>query len=277
MSGLARRTPPGRPAARSSRGMALLLVLWVLALIAGLALILSREARQSLRQAAATVALAQARAAADAGVWIALRAVLAGAPGPAWPTDGTPRALGFAGFRIRLTLQDEAGKADLNAAPLSVLAAAGRAAGLAPAAARRLGREIERHRRFASVADLLALPGVSPTLLSRLRRFVTVHSGDPLIDPRVAPAALLAALPGLNPVLARSYLARRDGPDPLPARILGVTAPLAAPGPLAALTIRAVATRGGIRFDRVALIVLTPGADWPYRVASWRQGGLLRP
>ncbi|MDE2583162.1 MAG: general secretion pathway protein GspK [Rhodospirillales bacterium] len=295
-----------RPAIRARRrregGVALLIVLWVLGLLAALAVILAADARTAVQTSEVTIALARAQAAADAGVWLTVRDVAGGAPGAAGPVDGTPRRIAFAGFALDVSVQDEGGKVDLNFAGPWMLRAALTAAGAPGPEIDGLVREIvawrtplsagaaaygggaagpypgrsygPAHAPFAGVDDLRLLPGITPALFDRLRRLVTVYSQDPLIDPRSAPLILLDALPGIDPQAAAAYVARRDrlgGGDAL-LSALGAPDDLSTQGSPVAYTIRVDAVGGGVRFVREAVIVLTPDGVRPYRVARWQQG-----
>ena len=131
-----------------------------------------------------------------------------------------------------LTVRDEQGKIDLNAATPGLLSAALRGFGLPRDAAAALEANIAdftrpergkstrlppsntRRRRdnpryapkfgpFESIYELGRVPGFGPERLKRIEPFVTVHSHNPGIDPMVAPQRLLAVLaarPGFAPV-----------------------------------------------------------------------------
>lgn len=297
------RAGRGRARRRREGGVALLVVLWILGLLAAIALILATDARTAVRTSQVAIALARARAAADAGVWLAVRDVAGGDPSPLWRTDGAPRTLRFAGFAVTVSVRDEGGKVDLNFAAPPMLRAALAASGVPAPRASALVREIldwrtpraegealyagaagdtypgrgygPAHARFVAVGDLLLLPGVSPALFARLRRFVTVYSEDPLIDPRTAPPALLRALPGIDAGALAAYLGGRFGvgaAEPSPVA-LGAPEELSTQGGARAFTIRARAAGPGAVFVRVAVVVLTPDGVLPYRIARWRPGG----
>src|SRR5690348_5865700 len=65
---------------------------------------------------------ARARTAADAAISLGVLALVDKSPATQWVADGRPYTLTFDGTTVRVTVQDEDGKIDLNAAPLELLA-----------------------------------------------------------------------------------------------------------------------------------------------------------
>src|SRR5262249_53884817 len=97
-------------------GVALLLAVWVLALLAVLATAVTRDARSSLSLARNRVEVAQVRSLADAGAWEAVAALLDAERSKALFLDGRPQTLPLTGEGVRIAIQDESGKIDLNLA-----------------------------------------------------------------------------------------------------------------------------------------------------------------
>src|SRR5215472_9521098 len=125
--GPAKREGEGQSSRGRQRGFALIAVLWaamILALIVQSVLVTSRtEARLAQNRQA----LAQLGAVADAGLNIAILRLLDPRAHP--PIDGSPFTVAFAGHQLRLTIQDEAGKIDLNTAQDELLRRLLRSAG----------------------------------------------------------------------------------------------------------------------------------------------------
>ncbi len=137
------RWPGGTVGRDNSRGIALVSVLWILALLAIIAGSFTTNARTNAKLAPNLVEMAKARAWADAGVNRAILALLqppggldsaaavlqgieealrqelgAGAEGlfeQPWRRDGTIYRFPFGGVEILASIQDEGGKIDLNA------------------------------------------------------------------------------------------------------------------------------------------------------------------
>ncbi len=271
-------------------GFALILVLWSVALLGLIAASFATGVRSNALIARNAVENAAARALADGGVVLAIAGLLDPDGPNAWHPDSMPRSLEMQTGRIRVTIADEGGKIDLNAETGPLVADLLRWLGLAPPDALALTREIAGFRaagdgngaapvapRFASVAELTRVPGMTPALFARMEPFVTVHSGETTLNVQTAPGALLEALTGADPVAIEAFVAtRRDrdaGPEDIP------------PGPLDGedrfdvADVRAVTvtsrgeTPGGGRFQREAVVVLEPAArsDAEFRILSWTQ------
>jgi general secretion pathway protein K len=298
----------GRFAAADERGFALLFVIWVLALLAVLAATLGVVTRTEATIAHNRVELARARGIAEAGVTLAEYSMLDSALATQWHADGSARIEAYGGGSVTITLQDEAGKIDLNAAPLELIAGliavldiddgaalaheivdrraafaepAGPPRGAAPGGfTNRLrggGVAFDMRRMpFATVAELRLLPGMTRPAYERIRPFVTVYSASAKINPLTAPSEVLLSVPGVSPQEVGFLLAARaHGSEPT-----GVGVPTLSgadryvePGNLRAVTIRAFAvTDAGGNFEREAVVMMTDVPLRPIRFVEWRQG-----
>src|SRR5262249_34662850 len=108
---------------RGQRGIVLVVVLWVLALLGIVAASFQRDTRVETPVTPNLVENAKAEALADAGVQRAILGLLDPDDTKAWLADGTPYQFSLGEGQVRVTLQDEAGKIDLNQAPDNVLLA----------------------------------------------------------------------------------------------------------------------------------------------------------
>lgn len=202
------------------RGIALVMVIWVLALMALMAASFLAEARVELRRTGNLRERAVAEALAEAGIHIALARLLAD-EGATLPQRWTQS---LSGGEVAITLTDERGKIDLNEAEPEFLAglfegrgvpsrdAAALAAAIVDFRDRDHARSIEgaedgdyppgsggaKDARFESVEELLQVRGMTPSLYRRVVDLVTVHSLLPTIDPLVAGAETLKAVPGID-------------------------------------------------------------------------------
>ncbi|HYE00374.1 MAG TPA: type II secretion system minor pseudopilin GspK [Alphaproteobacteria bacterium] len=260
-------------AAQDRRGFALVVVLWLLAVIAGLAATAVAYFHRpvlALRRAEA----AAAGQVASAAVARAALALLTPSEAAGIRRDGRGGwTLAIGGRRVTVTVQDEAGRIDLNTAAPELLEALFAAAGApdpgALAAAvldwrdedglrRPGGGEAEdyaarglpwvpRNARFESVGELQRVIGMTPALHARLAPDLTVHGLTEGADPAVATpnvAALLRRRPGAaaaSPGVAFTVAAALDGPDGRPVR-------------------------------RSAVVWLTQRPEEPFRVLAWGEG-----
>jgi general secretion pathway protein K len=283
--------------AGGERGVALILVLWVLALLTVLMLGFTGTSHTELLLARNNYQSAQAAAVADAGVSLALVGILDTANGEQWPADGRTRTLPFGDATMDIQVQDEAGKVDLNNAPPDLMAGVfqslglGDAGGIAaaivdwrnrrqPAQQNATGAQAsndaaQEYGAFLSVDELRLVPGVSRAIYDRVRPYVTVYAPIGRIDPLTAPPEVLRGLPGVDPKQLAAFLAARDQLGPVPGALpplSGVTRFLAHSG-LHAATIRSTGTvTGGTRFVREAVVVVNGQNDQPYKFMTWRQG-----
>lgn len=268
------------------RGIALVAVLWILALLSVLVLGFVAEARTNLRLTRNDRESAEARSIADAGVTLAILGAFDPAAATQWRGDGSIHRLRYDHGTIRARIEDEDGKLDVNAAPVSALQSLFQTLGAARADRIAAAIDTQRHATmaaaraandgapprpaFASLDDLRGLPGMTPTLYARLPDFVTVYSGQGSVNPQTAPAEVLQSLPGADPAQIRADLAARQ-----PTSAPGATA---APGPQLAsgsqLTVFTVVsegrTRDGVVFTRRAVVKLTGTPDAPYRFLAWQ-------
>ena len=218
-----RRPATSRPA-QGEDGFALIAVIWILAFLAVAAALFARGLNTHLFVARSAVGSAAAGAMAEAGIGIGILELLQDAvrtPRSVDPRRSFTQCRTADGSTIAVSVTDEAGKVDLNAAPepllIALLAGVGLPADDARAKAAAiidyrdgddivsvLGAEkaqyAEAHRvgpknaAFDLASELASVLGFDEGLAARLVPYVTVGSQSPGIDPRVAPAGLIGLL-----------------------------------------------------------------------------------
>jgi general secretion pathway protein K len=270
-------------------GIALVLVLWVVTLLALVAASSLGSTRTQLELARNTVENAKAEALADAGVYRAMLALLEPDFGQGWRADGTPYDFILADGRIEVSVQDEAGKIGLNVASEEQLRGLFQAIGLdAPSSAalagaiadwrdrddlrRPDGAEAEDYRKaglpygpgnrpFAEIGELRQVLGMTTALYERLAPLLTVYSRRQEVDVMTAPREVLLSLFGSSTgeeVLA----ARQAGPNTAGADIkVGIYG------------IRTEAnTKSGAVFVREAVVGVMGAPSQPFQIYDWRRG-----
>jgi general secretion pathway protein K len=277
--------------------MALVSVLWGVALLSVIATSLLAAGNASYRLARNAVELSQSEAVADAGINRAILALLDPRPDKRWRVDGTSQSFAFSGIPIRLAIQDELGRIDLNYADGSLLAALFRSVGLGALSANSLVDKIldwrdpnpshrlngakqndyresgylyqPRSGPFQSVDELKLVMGVNPELFKRVEPALTVYSGHQFFDPQVAPREVLIVLPAMNTETVGALVAARSGMQPDAGSTTGVLAPpTAAPG--RAFMVRAEVQKPDVVRVREAVVRLTGDLAQPYWVLSWK-------
>ena len=107
--------------AGSSRGLALISVLWITGLLAVMAASFASSTRTEARLARNQEENAKAEALADAGVHRAAFGLLDLDPETAWRAGGTAHGFALGEGEVQVQIEDEDGKIDLNGAPLELL------------------------------------------------------------------------------------------------------------------------------------------------------------
>ncbi|WP_363800844.1 type II secretion system minor pseudopilin GspK [Lysobacter firmicutimachus] len=215
-------TAPGR-----SRGAALLLVLWLIALLTALIGAFALTARTENLQGRVMVRGLVAQNAARAGLEYAMTRVAMNDPKLQWQPDGRPHRWRFGDAQLEIGIVDENGKVDLNQGDATVLAGLMQSAGgLEQTEAARLAAAIMDWRdadtltqpaggaedadyasagrpygakdaEFESVAELEQVLGFTPALYEKIEPHVTVYSGRTRPEPAFASKEVLDAI-GMN-------------------------------------------------------------------------------
>ena len=226
-------------AARTQRGVALILVLWVVTLLAVIAGSFVYAARSSALTAGNLVAISRARALADAGVHRGLFELAKPSnDAERWMADGRERTFNLEDAEIRVVMRDETAKIDLNAASdallkgllLSVGVDEDRANQIVDAVVdwrdaddlvRPQGAERDRYEAlglpyipangpFQAVDELQRVIGVTPDVFRAVAGALTVFSGQAGINSTLAPRQVLLAMPGATEESVDAYIAQRE-------------------------------------------------------------------
>lgn len=220
---------------RRARGAALLLVMWLIALLAALVGAFAFSARIEHLQGTTLSRGVVADQAARAGMEYAMTRLVETDANIAWIPDGRTYEWPFEGATVVLRIVDETGKVDLNAAEVPLLAALLRSAGAERGQANQVAGAIVDWRDedilsqpgggaedpqyaeaglpygakdapFETVAEVQQVLGMTPALYAKLEPHLTVHSGQAQPDERFADPVVLAAM-GLDPA---TFLAQRE-------------------------------------------------------------------
>ena len=209
---------------RGQRGIALVAVLWALVLLAVIAATVLSESRTQSRLARNYLDAAQAEALADGGVYRALAGLARPSAAGGWRVDGTIYAWRRAHGEVRVRIEDEGGKIDLNRADGRLLGSLFLMAGLEPARAEALAAAVQDFRDaddtprpdgaedsdyasaglphgakdapFEAVEELHQVFGMTREIYGAVAAAVTVHARTRRPDAKVAPPLVIAALRG---------------------------------------------------------------------------------
>lgn len=226
-----------------SRGAALVLVLWLIALMTALVGAFALSARVEHLQERVLDDDARGQERARAGLEYALMRLSPDPLRAPWQADGRTYRWQFDGARIEIQVLDENGKINLNLADVALLTAFLQALGEPADNARQLagaivdwrdedsllqpggGAEAQdyaaaglpygpRNKRFETLGELQRVLGMNGPLYRKMLPHLTLYSRQARPDPRFASAPVLTAL-GLDAdlVLAQRNQPERDG-DP---------------------------------------------------------------
>lgn len=219
------------------RGLALVLVLWVLSLLA----IMAGSFALSMRREAAIIAgiknNARAMAVAESGIAMAELMMLGTDPNKGWRADGNIYEIDSADAKIRVRILSEAGKIDINKADENLLKALMAFAPIDTGQQTRLvsaiidwrdednlvhieGAEKQeyqdaglkyqpRNKPFQSIEELQLVLGINEAVFLWIEPLVTVYSGQPQVNLQQAGKEVLQVMPGLDSGLIDSYIAGR--------------------------------------------------------------------
>lgn len=302
---LARR-PSAGGAVRGQRGIALVLVLWVVTLLAVIAGSFVYGARNTALSTGNQVSVAKARALADAGIYRGLYELAKPATdGAHWQADGRTHSFGLEDGEISVVMRDETARIDLNTASDELLKGLLLSAGLEDEQANQVldaildwrdddelvraqGAERDRYealglpyiptnRPFQMVSELQKVIGVTPALYRKLAGALTVYSKQLGINSTIAPREVLLALPGATEENVQSYLAERE--EMLDTGMAPLAFPQAAGFETGAraqvynLRSRAKAA-DGTQFVREAVVRLAQDPKRPFVIYIWQEGRL---
>jgi general secretion pathway protein K len=241
---------------RHARGLALIAVLWAVALLSIMAGAFSLSLQRDSGLLNTLQNRARGLALADAGVHYAMLMLSMPDMTKRWRGGDTVHEVDLPGGRVRLLVRDEAGKIDLNAVQDATLVAVfnkllndpDRAAALSDAILdwrdpddlkrlhgveagdyRAAGKGyVPLNRNFYALEELQMVLGLTPALYARLEPLFTLYTGQDGINPAHATRETLLLLTGLDEKTIDDYLMQRRAlppnvpPPPLPALPGGV-------------------------------------------------------
>jgi general secretion pathway protein K len=291
---------------RTQRGAALLLVMWLIALLAALVGGFAMAARIEHLQGQVLARGLVAQQAARAGVEYALVRLADPEPRRRWQPDGRDYRWRFGSAQVLVRVIDEGGKIDLNSAQPPLLSGLFRALGLERQQAERLAgavvdwrdpdiltqpsgggedRDYEaaglpygaKDAPFDTQAELQQVLGMTPQLYALAAPHLTVFSGRESPDPAFASAQVLTAM-GLD---AQAIVAQRQRWDPAsgqpPPQIGGGVSLIGATSDTYSIWSRA--RLGDGRQSLLRVVVRSGGTGLPgmaYLPLQWEEGTSLR-
>ena len=296
-----RRQSAGR-LKQAQRGIALVMVLWMSVLLAVLVASFSIAARTETLQARNMLDTITARYAAEAGLHYAVFQLRMPDPTQRWVGDGRNYEFDLEGTLVAVSVIDESGKIDVNAADLMALitlfSGAGRSQEDAEALSARImdwrdpddlitepnGAEKRDYERadlsygprdqpFQTVDEIQQVLGMDYETYLSIEPLITIYSGRTEPNWAFAPReVLLALIPG-DPAAIDSFIEQREIAPPGTPLVLPDGRPALAQGGGLTYTVRSVATLpSGATATLEATVRLGTGsiASRPFRIVRWR-------
>ncbi len=294
---------------RAARGVAFVLVMWVIALLSILlgsfALIARTEGLQSRHLFDSTTA----RYAAEAGLNLAVYGLAKSNPEEKWMADGRPYTFTFDGAEVEISVTDDSGKIDINTADVLTLTNLFLGVGIEDVRADELanaiqdwrdpddlvslnGAEIDdyeavqlpygpRNAPFETLSEVQQVFGMDYTTYMKIEPAITMYSGRGVPSAAYAPLEALMAIPGMTAEQAQQLIADRQQlpPGMLNSGMSGLVLPDGSP---------VMADGGGLTYSVKSRARLPNGASTvldatiriggmnsagrPYVVLRWRDG-----
>lgn len=304
----AMHTAKAQPGYARARGVALILVMWITALMAILLGSFALIARTENLEARHMFDTTTARYAALAGLERAVFEMRNPNLQTRWVPDGRVYEFGYEGAQVSVSITDESGKIDLNVADNSILVPLLMSVGVDAAKADALADAIQdwhdaddvprahgaeapqyaqaglpyvpTNRMFQTVSEVQQVLGMTYEIFRRIEPAITVYSNARFPNAAFAPLEALRAIPGMTDELARQIIATRQAMPPGTSGALsGLTLPggaaIMASGGSSTYSIKSRATLpNGVStvFDASVRVGGVGNSGRPYTVLRWRDG-----
>jgi len=293
-----------RISCRLQRGIALVIVLWILLLVTISTGAYTLMARMDQLEAHTVISSTRARMAAESGINLAVLGLRDPDELTRLVPDGRPYLFQIQDVMVEVEVTDERGKIDINSADEATLLQLFEGHGLEEEQATYLAAaildwvdadEIERangaelpayeslgldagpgNRPFLMIEEVLQVLGMPWELFKKIEPGLTVFSETGTPDPAFAPLEALLALPDMTEEEARNFIEERQSQDA--ATGAGVALPngqvAVARGRGLTYSVLAKATLPNGIWDQVEATIRLGGSSegLPYKVMRWREG-----
>jgi general secretion pathway protein K len=281
-----------------SGGVAFVLVLWVIAmmsvLLGSFALVARTEGLQSRHLFDTTTA----RYAAEAGLNLAVYGLSKADPQQKWVADGRPYTIQFDDAEVEISITDDSGKIDINAADSASLKSLFVGRGVEEVKAEELADAIvdwrdpddltslhgaerddyrsvglpysPRNAPFETISEIQQVFGMNYDLYVQIEPAITMFSGRSMPSAAYAPLEALMAIPGMTPEQAQQLIEQRQmlAPGQLSQGMSGLMLPDGTP---------VMADGGGLTYSVKSRATLPNGAstmlDATIRLGGMNQAG----
>ncbi len=231
-------TNPGHIVGRKPRGVAFVLVMWVIAMLSVLLGSFALVARTEGQQSRHLFDMTTARYAAEAGLNLAIYGLSQSDPEQKWMADGRPYSFVFDNVQIEVSLTDDSGKIDINAADPIALTNLFKGAGIEQEQAEALADAIQdwrdpddltslhgaerddyraaglayspRNAPFETLSEIQQVFGMNYEIYSKIEPAITMFSGRSTPSAAYAPMQAMMAIPGMTADVAQQLIQQRQ-------------------------------------------------------------------
>jgi general secretion pathway protein K len=285
------------------RGIALLLVLWMIVILIGIIGVFALVSRTEMQQGKFLSRGVQARYGAESGVEVAVLRMSENDQLLRWVPDNRTYTFQTDKTRHEIRVLDESGKIDINVASADLLVPLFVALGLPQEDAQTISSAIldwrdaddllnlpggaedpqyaaagrpygARDNPFQTISELQQVLGMTPELYQKVAPLVTIYSGLARPNPSFAPAPVLAAMGYLPPQIAQLVAQREAWQPGTPEFTLPDGNPLATSG-TGTYSISSVAIEpDGSRAELLAIVRVGANGNvgQMYTPLAWRVG-----
>lgn len=275
-------------------GFALVIVLWILALLTLMVGGYSATMRMETQLTGNYLQSAQAGAIAEAGVWLATQELQKPDTERRWRPDNKPYNIKLFDGKITLQIQNESGKIDLNTARPELLRGLLESSNSGQSdqkldeilqaildwrdrdnLTRINGAEDDDYKiagypygskdgPFNSIDELRLVMGMTDALYRNIAGELTVYSHQQGINPLFAGRKALMAVPGMYEQSADDYMSSRNGSPLIDNKLLTNNINTV-------FTITCTGIVSGTRSTIVTVVLFARNASQPYAILSWKE------
>lgn len=290
------RALPNKTIPVRQRGIALVIVLWLIVLLGVIAVGHASNVHSETRLAMQHLESAKARVLAEAGIQRAILGLLLQNSATEWPVNGAPQRLEIDGRELTVAIRDATGLVDLNAADPGLLGALIATTGDDPSQQEKLvdaildwrdpdnlthlhGAEDDAYRAaglswtasdaaFSSVDELRYVFGMTPERFAAIVPFVTVYSERGGLNLEYAPPFLIGMLTGQT-------LDAGDVDDGVPTQERQPRNRATARNGTFHVYARATGS-GNVAASVEAVVSISAASEQPYSILYWREPARLQ-
>ena len=223
---------------RPVRGVAFVLVMWLIAMLSVLLGSFALVARTESMQSRHLFDTTTARYAAEAGINLAVYGLSKSDPTQKWVADGRPYSFVFDEVEVEVSLTDDSGKIDINAADQISLKSLFVGVGVEEPKAEELADAIQdwrdpddltslhgaergdyraaglsyspRNAPFETLSEIQQVYGMNYAIYSKIEPAITMFSGRSTPSAAYAPLEAMMAIPGMTADMARQLIQERQ-------------------------------------------------------------------